>query len=240
MRIEGDIIDEGDAWLYEWLDEVYTTPNEFRSELANHQGKPLTVWIDSYGGDTMAASGIYTALKEHKGGITVKIDSKAMSAAAIVAMAGDRVLMSPTALMMVHNPLTKAQGYASDLRKVADILDIVKETIINAYQLKTGRTRASISTLMDNESYMSAKTAIKEKFADGMLYDDSESKSIEMSFNRSTIINSADDAVRRITEHLNMHREEIQPVLDNMPDLTAQNQHFQSLKIKLSNITGGN
>ena len=156
-------MDDEDAWLYSWFGDPSASPIKFRTELSKHNNKPLTVWIDSYGGNVFAASGIYTALKEHKGGVTVKIDGKAMSAASVIAMSGDRILMSPTALMMIHNPITGAYGYAKDLRKAADVLDEVKETIINAYAFKSGRTRNSVSALMDGESYMSAKTAIKEK-----------------------------------------------------------------------------
>jgi ATP-dependent Clp protease protease subunit len=145
-----------------------------------------------------AATGIYNALKEHKGNVTVKIDGKAMSAATVIAMAGKEILMSPTAIMMIHNPLVEAYGYASDLRKTADILDEVKEAIINAYQLKTGRTRAKLSAIMDEETYMSAKTAIKEGFADKMLYAESEAEPIEMTFNRHTILNCTNDAIKRI------------------------------------------
>ena len=197
LRIEGDIIDDGDAWLYEWFGEKATTPNAFKGELAAYAGKPITVWIDSFGGSVFAATGIYNALKEHKGDVTVKIDGKAMSAATIIAMAGKEILMSPSALMMVHNPLTEAYGYASDLRKTADILDEVKEAIMNAYQVKTGRSRAKLSALMDAETYMNAKTAIKEGFADKMLYSEN-AEPIEMSFDRHAILNSTNDAVKRM------------------------------------------
>jgi ATP-dependent Clp protease protease subunit len=198
LRIEGDIVDDSDAWIYELFGEPATSPNAFKVELSQHAGKPITVWIDSYGGSVFAATGIYNALKEHKGAITVKIDGKAMSAATIIAMAGSQILMSPSALMMVHNPLTEVYGYASDLRKTADVLDEVKEAIMNAYQLKTGRSRAKLSDLMDKETYMNAKTAIKDGFADGMLYSDAEAKPVEMAFNRRTIMNSTTDAVKRM------------------------------------------
>lgn len=199
LRIDGDIVDDEDMWLYKLVGDPATSPILFRDELSKHSNKPLTVWIDSYGGNVFASAGIYTALKEHKGGVTVKIDGKAMSAASVIAMAGDQILMSPTAIMMIHNPFTAVQqGYASDLRKAADVLDTVKESIINAYAAKTGRTRASISALMDGESYFSAKAAIKEKFADGMLYADAEAKSVEMAFGRSTIMNSTNDAIKRM------------------------------------------
>jgi ATP-dependent Clp protease protease subunit len=198
LRIEGDIVDDDDAWLYEWMGIKATTPNEFKAELKNYEGMPVTVWIDSYGGSVFAAAGIYNALMEHKGAVTVKIDGKAMSAASIIAMAGGKIMMSPAAIIMIHNPLTEAYGYASDLRKTADVLDEVKEAIMNAYQVKTGRSRNKLSQMMDDESWMSARTAIKEGFADEMLYTDKQAEPIDMAFNRHAIMNSTEQAVKRM------------------------------------------
>ncbi len=175
LRIEGDIIDDDYAWLYEWFQIPATSPNAFKEELNQYKGQNVTVWIDSYGGSVFAAAGIYNSLMEHKktgAKVTTKADSKVMSAATVIFAAGDERLMSPVAIHMMHNPLTEVYGYASDLRKTADVLDEVKETIINAYQLSTKRSRAKISQMMDDETYMSAKTAVKEGFATGMLYSD--------------------------------------------------------------------
>jgi ATP-dependent Clp protease protease subunit len=203
LRIEGDIISDDDAWIAEWLGIKATTPNLFKSELANHKGKPITVWIDSYGGDVFAAAGIYNALQEHDAAVTVKIDGKAMSAASIIAMAGDSVMMSPVALMMIHNPLTYAEGDMHDLRHVADVLDTVKESIVNAYQLKTGKQRSKISEMMDNETWMSAKSAVNEKFADGMLYEKTETvanMAPTMLFDRNAIQNHMKAANKRLID----------------------------------------
>ena len=211
LRIEGDIIDDDYAWLYEWFDIPATSPNAFRDELSQYKGKNITVWIDSYGGSVFAAAGIYNALMEHKktgAKVIAKVDGKAMSAATIPFMAGDERLMSPMAIFMIHNPLTSASGYASDLRKAADVLDEVKETIINAYQLGTGRSRAKISSMMDDETYMSARTAIKEGFATGMLYTDAnedpedkpEDKVFNFTFNRLAIQNAAGDSIKKFFE----------------------------------------
>ncbi|MFA6308621.1 MAG: head maturation protease, ClpP-related [Clostridia bacterium] len=203
LRIEGDIVDKDDAWAYEMFGVDCVTPNLFKDELSKFSGADLTVWIDSYGGNVFAAVGIYNALKEHKGEITIKIDGKAMSAATIIAMAGDKILMSPVSIMMIHNPLTEASGYANDLRKTADVLDTIKDAIINAYELKTNRSRAKISAMMDDETYMSAKMAIKDGFADGMLYGEAEGAEQDISnfaFSRIPILNSTNDAVRRMIE----------------------------------------
>lgn len=171
LRISGPIIDSERAWLYEWFGIEAASPNAFREALAEHKGEDITVWIDSNGGSVFAAAGIYNALKEHKGKVTVKIDSKAMSAASVIAMAGDEIHMSPLGIMMIHNPLTYAEGDMREMRKVADVLDAVKDTIINAYAAKTKRPRDVISQMMDDETWMSANVAHREGFVDEIMYE---------------------------------------------------------------------
>lgn len=134
----------------------------------------MTVWLNSPGGDCVAAAQIYNMLKEYPGNVTVKIDGIAASAASLIAMAGDEVLMSPVSMMMIHNPMTAAIGNADEMQKAAAMLDEVKDSIINAYELKTGLTRAKLSHLMDDETWMNAVTAVDLGFADGILYRDSD------------------------------------------------------------------
>ena len=209
LRIEGDIVDNEMAWIYEWFGIPATSPNAFRAELAQYAGKNIIVWIDSYGGSVFAAAGMYNALMEHKqtgARIVTKVDSKAMSAATVPYMAGDERLMSPVAIFMMHNPLTEVRGYASDMRKAADVLDEVKETIINAYQLGSGRSRAKISSMMEDETYMSARTALKEGFASGILYTNTQAEPIEntLSFSRMSIQNSSSiESIKRFIEQYN-------------------------------------
>ncbi len=168
LRIDGYIAEE--SWLG---DEV--TPKQFEAELSAVTGD-LTVWINSGGGDCFAASQIYTMLMEHKSKrkckVSVKVDGIAASAASVIAMSGDEVLMSPTSLLMIHNPASLIFGEVSDLERGIEMLNEVKESIINAYTLKTKQSRAKISHLMDNETWFNAKKATDMGFADGMLYDD--------------------------------------------------------------------
>lgn len=118
----------------------------FKDELFSGSG-PITVWINSPGGDCIAASQIYTILMDYKGDVTVKIDGVAASAASVVAMAGTKVLIAPTALMMIHNPATMAFGDHADMEKAIDMLSEVKESIINAYELKTSLSRRQLWVL---------------------------------------------------------------------------------------------
>ncbi|NCB52276.1 MAG: Clp protease ClpP [Clostridia bacterium] len=201
LWIDGDIVDDAWAWLYQWYGIPCASPNRFREELSKVEGKRLTVYIDSYGGDVFAAAGIYDAIKNRKGVTKCVITGKAMSAATVIAMAGKTVEMSPTAIFMIHNPLTYAEGYASDLRKVADVLDTVKETIMNAYVLKTGNSRQHISQMMDEETYMSAKRAQKEGFVDNITLATGESVEIvNFAFPRTSILNSCGAAVKKLID----------------------------------------
>lgn len=213
LRIEGEIVSDDDAWLYEWFGIPAASPNAFKSELSNHKGKDITVWIDSWGGDVFAAAGIFNALKEHKGKVTVKVDGKAVSAASVIAMAGDEILMSPVSIMMIHNPWTGARGEAKDMRHAADVLDEVKETILNAYQARTKLDRNKISQMMDEETWLSARKAVAEGFASGVLYSDNAEEPVQnnYSFSRLAIQNSADSAMKRFFEQF----QKVQPKTDD-------------------------
>ena len=160
LYLDGTIAEE--SW---WNDEV--SPAEFKQELYASTGA-VTIWINSPGGDVFAAAKIYNMIREYPGKVTIKIDGIAASAASVIAMAGDVVLMSPVSMMMIHNPWTYAAGDAKELDKVIDQLEAVKETIINAYELKTGMSRKELSKLMDEETFFDANWAIEHKFADGM------------------------------------------------------------------------
>lgn len=155
-----------------WFVDDAISAREFREQLAKYRN--VTVIINSPGGDVMAGAEMYSALKEHstsgRGKVTVKVTALAASAASVVAMAGDEVLMSPVAYMMVHNPWSIIAGNADDMRHEADVLDEIAEGIISAYQLKTGKSRAKLKELMEGESYMDARRCVKEGFADGLLY----------------------------------------------------------------------
>lgn len=164
LELYGTIAEES------WFDDDIT-PQEFRDELFEGSG-PVTIWINSPGGDCIAASQIYTMLMDYKGDVTVKIDGIAASAASVIAMAGTKVLMAPTAMMMIHNPATIAFGDHADMEKAIDMLSEVKESIINAYEIKTSLPRKQLSKMMDETTWMNAKKAAELGFIDGILEDE--------------------------------------------------------------------
>ena len=163
LRLEGPIDDESF-----WGDEV--TPKAFREEL-NADAGDITVWINSPGGNVFAAAEIYTMLRDYPGSVTVKIDAIAASAASVIAMAGNKVLMSPVAMLMIHDPSTIAMGNTKDMEKAIATLNEVKESIINAYAAKSGLSHNRISKLMENETWMNAKKAVELGFADEILFE---------------------------------------------------------------------
>ena len=150
-----------------WFDDD-VTPQLFKDELNAGNGD-ITVWINSPGGDCVAAAQIYNMLSNYKGKVTVKIDGIAASAASVIAMAGDTVLVSPVSMLMIHNPATIAWGDHAEMQKAIDMLSEVKESIINAYVLKTGLSRPKLSHLMDAETWMDANKAVELGFADEIM-----------------------------------------------------------------------
>ena len=143
----------------------------FKDELLAGEGD-VVIYLNSPGGDCIAASQIYTMLMDYSGNVIVKIDGIAASAASVIAMAGTEVVMAPTSLMMIHNPMTAAFGSREEMEKAIEMLEEVKESIINAYEIKTGLSRARISHLMDSETWMNAKRAIELGFADAMMKEE--------------------------------------------------------------------
>lgn len=191
LYLNGTIAEES------WFDDD-VTPKIFKEELENHQGD-ITVWINSPGGDCIAAAQIYNLLIEHKGNVTVKIDGIAASAASVIAMAGTTVKMSPVAMLMIHNPMTIAYGNTSEMEKAIEMLQEVKESIINAYELKTGLSRNKLSKLMDNETWMDARKAVELGFADEMMERNTknlEPPSVSMMYSETVLTNSLMDKLK--------------------------------------------
>lgn len=186
LYLSGEISDE--TWFG---DEV--TPKMFKDELMAGSGD-ITLWINSPGGDVFAAAQIYNMLMDYPGHVTVKIDGLAASAASVIAMAGSQVEMSPVAMMMIHNPITVAIGDSKEMQKAIDMLSEVKESIVNAYEIKTGLSRNKISRLMDAESWFNAKKAVEMGFADSILYTQENPEGNldvgAMLFSRAAVTNS--------------------------------------------------
>lgn len=223
LRLEGAIAEDS------WFDDD-VTPAAFKRELQSGDG-PITVWINSPGGDCVAAAQIYNMLMEYKRrpseasaevsrtaqsapqtrntgcsadgaqtDVNVIIDGVAASAASVIAMAGTTVKMTPVSLMMIHNPLTVAMGDSEEMRKAIQLLDEVKESIINAYEIKTSMSRAKLSHLMDAETWMNAKKALELGFCDEIMYqpeaEQANAPEDSFTFSRRAVTNCLMDKVK--------------------------------------------
>ena len=187
MFLNGTIAEEN------WFDDD-VTPQLFKDELMAGSGD-ITVWINSPGGDCVAAAQIYNMLMDYKGNVTVKIDGIAASAASVIAMAGTKVLMSPVPMMMIHNPMTVAFGDSGEMQKAIKMLGSVKVSIINAYEIKTGLSRANLSHLMDAETWMDANKAVELGFADEIMQRSTETENtaaptVSMLYFKANVVNS--------------------------------------------------
>ncbi len=136
-------------------------------------------------------------LIDYKGDVTVKIDGIVASAASVIAMSGTKILMSPVSMLIIHNPLIIAFGNKSEMEKAISILDEVKESIINAYEIKTGLSRAKLSHLIDSEIWMDANKVIELGFTDNILKrseaNDMEIPQVSMMYQEAQVVNSLMD-----------------------------------------------
>ena len=176
-----------------WFDDEIT-PQLFKDELMSGSGN-ITVWINSPGGDCVAAAQIYNMLMDYKDDVTVKIDGIAASAASVIAMAGTKVLVSPVSMLMIHNPMTAAFGNSDEMQKAIEMLGSVKDSIINAYEIKTGLSRAKLSRLMDAETWMDANKAVELGFADEIMKRSDETEdmappTVSMLYSKANVVNS--------------------------------------------------
>lgn len=181
MTINGDIVDDDTAWMYNFFGMSCTSPKSVRDVLQDSDDdettpEDLTVDISSGGGDVFAGSEIYTLLRNYEGKVVVNVYGMAASAASVIAMAGDEVNMSPTAQMMIHKAWSVQQGNADDHEHEAKVLDSIDQSIVSAYFDKTGLKRDAILQMMQNETWMSAQEAVDKGFADGIMFhnDDDE------------------------------------------------------------------
>ena len=171
INIRGDIVGNDDKWIYEWFDMDATCPRDVKDILeAAEENEPIEVLINSGGGSVMAGQEIYSALRENSR-VTIKIQSMAGSAAGVVAMAG-RCLISPVAMIMIHNvSMSGASGDYHDMQKNAEILKQMNTAMASAYTEKSGRPLDEILRLMDRETWLTANQCLEYGFVDEIMTD---------------------------------------------------------------------
>ncbi|WP_319413929.1 head maturation protease, ClpP-related [uncultured Cohaesibacter sp.] len=164
LLIDGELVlygEVGDGWWGE-----YFTATEVLEALAEHgSDNDLSVRLNSPGGDAFAGVAIYNALKAHQGAVTIYVDSMAMSAASIIAMAGNEIVMREGSLLMIHEPMTMAWGNAAEMGKVVDSLDKMAEQMAGIYARFSGMDKAECRRIMKEETYFSGEEAVESGFA---------------------------------------------------------------------------
>lgn len=175
ILIKGAIINNDDKWIYDWFNIESTCPKDVSNLIEKADtGEDIEVEINSGGGDVYAGSEIYTQLKSYTGNVIIKIIGVAASAASVIAMAGKKVLMSPTAQLMIHNVWSRVSGDYKTLEHEAQVLKGHNAGIANAYMLKTGKSQKELLKLMDETTYFNAQEALKHKFVDEIMFNESK------------------------------------------------------------------
>lgn len=165
IKINGTIVGNDDKWIYDWCEMEAFCPRDLNLV----DGEDIDIEINSPGGYIFPASEIYTALMQHKGNVNITITGRAASAASVIAMAGTKVTMSPTAQMMIHNVSASGSGDYRDFEHYAEQLKKSNDTIANAYMIKTGKTRDEILALMDHETWFTPDEALANGFIDEIM-----------------------------------------------------------------------
>jgi len=172
IKVKGPIISSDDQWIYDYFDIEATSPGKVEKAIEEANGQDLEVDINSSGGSVFAGSEIYTMLKSYKGNVTTRIVGLAASAASVIAMAGKKVLMSPTAQMMIHNVSAYSEGDYRDMDHTSAILKNANKTIASAYKIKSGMSEDELLTMMDAETWLTAEKALEHKLIDGVMFSD--------------------------------------------------------------------
>lgn len=169
IDIRGVIVPDDDLWIYDWFGMDATAPKSIRQVLAEAKGETVEVVINSGGGDVMAGTEIYTALREYQGKVRIRIQSFAASAAAVIAMAGESE-MSPVAQLMIHNVSSYAEGDNRDMEHMSQVLANANKALAAAFTAKSGKTEEEVLALMDRETWFTAEQAVQEGFVDRVMF----------------------------------------------------------------------
>lgn len=221
IDIKGNIVRNDSKWIYDWLGIDATAPKDVSKVLGEANGEDIEVEINSGGGDIFAGSEIYTALRNYKGNVKIDIVGLAASAASVISMAGHSRI-SPTALFMIHNVSSYADGDHNSMEHQANVLRTADQSIANAYKEKTKLSDKELLTLMDKETWMSAEQAVKNHFVDEVMF----SGNTQISFTNGTgMINET--AINKLKSLIN------NPNVNDNSDFLIQKAQAQLNLLKL-------
>lgn len=238
IDVKGEIVPSGNEWLYEWYGIQATSPKQITQELKNANGQPVTIKINSGGGDVFAGCEIYNELKNYSGEVTIEIHGLCASIASVISMAG-KCKMSPLAEMMIHNVSTATSGDYREMEHTAEVLKKANKTIANAYILKTGMTEEEAYNLMDKETWLTSDEALKLGLIDEIMYSDEKvDKNLLNSLknNAITFCNSIGQLDNNLLAKFKNYKTS-QPTIDEKVDFFMQKK--MKSKLELMKLKGG-
>lgn len=234
IDVKGEVVPSGNEWLYDWYGIQATSPKKVISALRNANGQPVTIKINSGGGDVFAGCEIYNELKSYSGEVTIEIHGLCASIAGVIAMAG-KCKMSPLSQFMMHNVSTSSSGDYRNMEHTAEVLKKANKTIANAYILKTGMAEEEAYNLMDKETWLTADEALEMGLIDEIMYSDEKiDKNLLNSLknNASTFCNSIGKLDNKILEKFKNYNQEIShPIEKNKGDFFMQEKIKAQLEL---------
>lgn len=228
VNIKGVISSDDNAEIYQWFGYTAVTPSSVADQLSEAGGEDVIVNIGSNGGDVFAGSEIYSALKEYPGKVDVHITSLAASAASFIAMAGDSVQISPTAQIMIHRSSTSASGNTDAMASAKQATDSIDTMLVNVFHKKTGIKCETLYDMLKAETWINAEQAVKQGFADKILFEDEEADVTDNVYNGVGLISLSRKQIKDIKQILHPKR-----VTDDVNKLTDKKSKTEQVKYKL-------
>lgn len=225
IKVNGTIVSDNLQRIYDWIGLEATSPSKVISALPVNGGD-VEILINSGGGDVFAASEMYTALKEHNGHVTTKIVGVAASAASVLAMAGDKVLISPPAQLMIHNVSTTIGGDYRTFEHTAEVLKSANQSIANAYKQRTNKTDEELKSLMDAETWFNAQSAVEHGFADEIMFEETKQENTLVANGGSVMLN--EEVINKILEMMDQDKPSSTSTVEGNDQLQAR---FKLLKL---------
>ena len=229
INLKGEIVSDDLADMYRYWGYTCTSPKDF-ADLSNDD-EDIEVVINSRGGSVTDASEIFTALKDYKGQVTAKIVGFAGSCASWIAMAADKVKISPMGFIMIHNASSYASGDKRDMDSTSNMLKTVDEAIRNAYKEKTGLSDEELKDLMDNETWFNSSKALEKNFADEIMFE--EEALVSNSFFNDLKIPS-----KEILNIINKNQEEREEVVMDLKELQEKHPELYNEVMNLGKEEG--
>ena len=233
VDVKGEVVASGNEWLYSWYGIQSVSPKMVQNALSKANGQPITVRVNSGGGDVFAGCDIYNMLKTYQGDVTIEIHGLCASIASVIAMAG-KCKMSPLAEIMIHNVSTQASGDYRDMEHTVEILKKANKTIANAYIMKAGLDEKDVKKMMDKETWLTAEEALELGLIDEIMFTNEKvDKSMVdlLKNNAVTMCNS----VGRIDNNLLQRFKNFNPIMnqpkENKVDFLMQQKLQAQLKL---------